>query len=223
MYSDQNLQLDRGSLGLARGHPSEGGPSTKSFFPFSGRERNRFFVNHAGARFSDGSAISGLDHPADGRAFGILDLDRDGFPDLAVVNANAPLFQLFRNQGDLVVQPGAAHFIALRFRGGNDSARPQGEWSPRDGFGARVEVSAGGRTLIREHRAGEGLAAQNSTTLLVGIGSAVRAERVTVHWPTGRSQTIENVAAGTLLTAHENPASSPSGSPWAKESYGAPR
>ena len=52
-----------------------------------------------------------------------------------------------------------------------------------------VEVDVGGRTLLREHRAGEGFSAQNSATLIVGLGAHQRAERavrVRKLWPSGR-------------------------------------
>ena len=75
--------------------------------------------------------------------------------------------------------------IAVRFVGGNHRARPGTGTSNRDGYGARVEVVVDGTTLLREHRCGEGLAAQNSATMLVGIGAHPAAESVTVRWPSG--------------------------------------
>ena len=46
--------------------------------------------------------------------FATLDFDRDGRVDLAVVNANEPLCELFANRSK------AGHILALRFVGGND-------------------------------------------------------------------------------------------------------
>ena len=48
---------------------------------WSGKERNHLFLNRSGEQFEDLSALSGLDHIADGRVFAVLDLDRD-FVDL---------------------------------------------------------------------------------------------------------------------------------------------
>ncbi len=134
------------------------------------------------------SGVSGLDHPADGRAFAVLDFDRDGWQDLAVVNANAPLLQLYRNQiGD--GEGDRAGIVALRFEGGNRVASSNDQWSARDGYGARVLVELGGRTLLREHRAGEGLAAQNSPTMRIGIGESDRADHLESDGPPGRRGT----------------------------------
>lgn len=171
----------------------------------SGYQRNRLFLNVEGRAFLDVSGLSAADSPADGRAFATLDFDRDGRIDLAVVNANEPLCELFANRSK------EGHFLALRFVGGNDRAAPTSAWSVRDGYGVQVEVEVGGRTLLREHRAGEGFSAQNSATLIVGLGAHPRADAVRVRWPSGRMQRITDVAAGALLTAYENPRHSPTG------------
>ena len=65
--------------------------------PFSGSERNHLFLSSHGKSFLDVSGISGVDSPSDGRVSVWLDMDRDGRQDLAVVNSNRPLFQLYRN------------------------------------------------------------------------------------------------------------------------------
>jgi thiol-disulfide isomerase/thioredoxin len=189
----------------------------------SGHERNHLFLSRQGIDFADVSALSGLDGAADGRAFGILDYDRDGWLDIAIVNANAPFLQLFRNQiGDRPradSQASAGKLLAVRFVGGNHTAAATTEWSTRDGYGAVVEVDLGEQTLVREHRAGEGFAAQNSATLGIGIGPAEAVPAVTVRWPSGRVQTARNVSADTLPTFYENPADSPDGSPFVGRPY----
>ena len=92
-----------------------------------------------GEQFYDIGAISNLDHPGDSRAFAILDYDRDGWLDIAMVNANAPLLQLFRNQiGSQADATGKGQALALRFVGGNNDAEPSASWSNRDGYGAMV-------------------------------------------------------------------------------------
>ena len=188
---------------------------------FSGHERNHVFLNQGREDYVEVSGVSGLDHPGDSRAFAVLDYDRDGWPDLAVVNANAPLFQLYRNQmGEREGVTGG--MVAVRFEGGNRSSEGSDQWSTRDGYGARVLLEIGERTLLREHRAGEGLAAQNSATIKVGIGDADRAKRLEIRWPSGRSYDTTAVPAGTLVTAYENPSTSPTGAPFVLTPYGVP-
>ncbi|MBN4059019.1 CRTAC1 family protein [Endomicrobium sp. AH-315-J14] len=187
---------------------------------FSGHERHRFFLNRGGKSFADLSAIAGLDHEGDGRSFAILDFDRDGFPDVATVHANAPLLTLHRNRlGERGLVGTPSSFVAVRLVGGNRSAKPSEEWSNRDGYGARVTVHLGDRRLLRELRAGEGLAAQNSATLLIGVGRSDSVDRVVVRWPSGKSSEVGGIPAGSLLTAYENPMDSPSGTQFLTEAY----
>ncbi len=190
----------------------------------SGLERNRLWINLDGREFVNLSGVSAIDDPADGRAVALLDYDLDGWVDLAVVNANAPLLQLFRNRiGELGdARPAEPPVIGVRFVGGNRESTSSDSWSNRNGIGASVRVSLGDVTLVREQRGGEGFAAQHSETLLIGIGQHTGAESVTVTWPSGRHQTLSNVSRNSLLTVYENPAESPSGSAFVVEDYAVP-
>ena len=69
----------------------------------------------------------------------------------------------------------------------------------RDAIGAVVHVTLGDRVLRRVKRRGEGFAAQNSATLLIGIGEATEADEVTVVWPSGDDSTVQNVSAGSRV------------------------
>lgn len=177
---------------------------------FSGNERDYVFCNRGGKSFDDVSLVSGLDHPGDARGLAILDLDRDGWVDLALANANTPQLVLYRNrQGDARKDGGAGPpAIAFRFVGGSRSGAPNGaeRWSTRDGYGAQVRVAVDGGTLLREHRCGEGMSSQNSATMLVGLGQARGADDVAVRWPSGRTTTVGPVQAGALVTVFEDPA-----------------
>lgn len=182
-----------------------------------GRERNRYFANLGGRSFVDASGLTGLDNPADSRGFAVLDYDRDGWQDLAMVNANQPLFNLYHNEMAAAGLDGG--LIALRFVGGNRTAAPSDEYACRDGYGARVAVDLGDEKIVREHRCGEGWSSQNSPTMIVGIGARKTAASVMVRWPSGRTTTTPAVPEGTLLTAYENPADSPSGEAFTSEPY----
>jgi len=167
---------------------------------FSGNERNHLFLQGR-SNFLDASDVSGLDDPADTRMFVLWDPDRDGWSDIALVNANTPRLALLRNGMSELTAPTGV--IAVRLLGANHTSRPAPGASPRDACGALVTVSVGDRELVREHPCGTGLAAQNSATVLIGLGPAERAERVRVSWPSGGESLTEDVAAGTLLTLQE--------------------
>ena len=185
---------------------------------WSGKETNHLFMNDEGRRFDEVSGISGLDHVADGRVFATLDFDRDGDQDVAVLNTNEPRFLLFRN-GISDGKPGGPRFVALRFEGGNRSPVASERWSARDGYGVIVDVTLGERHLVREHRCGEGLSAQNSSTLLVGLGDRDAAQGIEVRWPSGVVQRIGTVPSGTLVTVYEDPSAAPAGEAFVTSPY----
>jgi len=191
---------------------------------WSGNERNYvFFGGLPGGNFADLSGVSGLDDPADGKGFGVFDFDRDGWPDIGLVNTNTPRFRLLRNT--LGEGPGALdhHYVALRFVGGNREARPSSEWSARDGFGAKVTIDlTDDLTIYREHQTDSGLKSQHSATMLVGIGKHDEARSITIRWLSGKEQTTGSVRAGTLVTVYENSAASPTGEAFVMEPYSKP-
>ncbi|CAN5885650.1 hypothetical protein BH23GEM9_BH23GEM9_00400 [soil metagenome] len=185
----------------------------------SGHERNHFFANLREGGFKDLSRISGLDNLLDGRAYALLDHDRNGWQDIVIVNANAPKVQFYRNRiGEMDARTAQRQMIALRLVGGNHTPEPS-EWSSRDGYGALVKVELDEFTITREHRAGEGFAAQNSATMFIGIGERDRVRNVRIRWPSGHEQELGSLPARTLVTVYENPAQSPTGKPFVVEAY----
>ena len=166
---------------------------------FSGNESNSVFLNHGGTEFENISGVTGLDSLADGRAFAFFDFDQDGRSDIVLTNTNNPQLQLFRNE-----IKSAGKSIKVRLIGGNRLDRPDEGWSSRDAYGAHVLVEAGGKTLRRELRGGDGFAAQNSDILLIGIGDVAEVNKVTVLWPSGKRSEVSSLKAGSLLTIHEN-------------------
>ncbi|MEO1997828.1 MAG: ASPIC/UnbV domain-containing protein [Planctomycetaceae bacterium] len=178
------------------------------------------FLSRQAKQFVDLSALSGLDNIADSRVFAVWDFDRDGWQDIAVANSNAPLLSIYRNEiaaADKAREAGK--MIAIRFAGGNRNAKSNRQFGCRDGYGTKVRVTAGDFKLIREHRCGEGMAGQNSSTMFIGIGRNESVESVAVDWLSGVKQTFTNVPAGTLLTVHEDADDSPNKTPDVRTPY----
>jgi len=78
-----------------------------------------------------------------------------------------------------------------------------GERSNRDAIGARVTVTAGGRTQIRERAGGRSYLSHNDPRLHVGLGAARRVERVDVRWPSGAVDRVDGVAADQQIVIRE--------------------
>lgn len=189
----------------------------KAKLSLSGSERNHLFVKDHDGVFVDVSGNSGLDSANDGRSIAVFDFDRDGLQDFLLTNSNGKTLNLFRNQiGDLSE---SNQFIAIRFAGGNKSGKPVEGFSNRDGIGVRVRVSTEEDKILRELLCGEGLAAQNSRTLIVGLGPAVDASAINVEWPSGLSQQVENIASQSLITFFEDKLETEDGSGVLVEKY----
>jgi peroxiredoxin len=190
-----------------------------SGMPWSGNERNHlFFGGIQGESFADYSGITGMDDPGDGRAFALLDYDRDGRQDVLVASPGEPRFRLLRN--GLGQRVGADNgFIAVRFVGGNHTSGPSAEWSARDGFGTAVWVTLDDVVLFREHQPEGGYVGQHSNTMIIGLGDQAAADRLDLRWLSGKAQAIDNVPARKLVTVYENPAQSPTGDVFVVEDY----
>ena len=117
-----------------------------------------------------------------GRGLAVGDIDNDGRIDVLVVGQGAPL-ALFRNQP----APAAGHFLTLAL---------EGVVSNRDGVGAKVTVTAGGRSQVAVRFGGGSYLSASDPRLHFGLGEARRADRVEVHWPSGRRDAYEGLAAG---------------------------
>lgn len=189
---------------------------------FSGHETNQLWLNENGKVFREASGVSGINHGGDSRAFALLDYDRDGYQDFVMVNANRPFVQLFRNRiGDRIAAEQRAASIGLQFQGGQRSATASSEWSNRDGFGVRVEIQTQKVKLLREFRCGEGLAAQNSSTLVIGLGQHRGPVDLKVYWPSGRISTHADLATDAVYRVFENSADTQTGEAIVRQPYGA--
>jgi hypothetical protein len=88
---------------------------------------------------------------------------------------------------------------------GNRSLRLRlvGTASNRDAIGARVTVRAGGRTASRVVRTGSSYLSQSELPLTFGLGTAAKADDVTVQWPSGRRESLGALDAGQQYTVTE--------------------
>jgi hypothetical protein len=79
----------------------------------------------------------------------------------------------------------------------------RGTKSNADGIGAWIFLEAGGKRQTRYHIAGQSFTGQDTAILHFGLGELRRAERITVQWPSGVRQILENVPADQQITIQE--------------------
>ncbi len=156
----------------------------------SGRERNRMFLRW-GDNYADVTLVSGADDMADGRSFGLIDFDQDGWTDIALMTLNAPRFKLYRNEMSKQ-NPGNKPF-RFKLIGGQSGSTPSLELSNRDAIGARILLTfKSGKKVMMQKQRGEGFASQNSETLSIGVPNGDSVGRLEIRWPSGKLSVVES-------------------------------
>ena len=165
-------------LFVANGHLYPGletGPT-----PLRYPQRNLFYWNDQSAYVLAGrESGSGLEVEKVSRGAAFGDYDNDGDVDILIVNLN-DIPTLLRNDGG-----NSNNWLGLQFESVNGN---------REAIGARVQVSAGGRTQTREVRRSYGYQSAQDPRLLFGLGTATKVDSVVVRWPSGRRQTFPSVS-----------------------------
>jgi enediyne biosynthesis protein E4 len=154
-------------------------------------QSNRVFLNQGG-HFKDVSetAGDGFAHAAQHRGVVFADFDRDGRMDAAVTALNAPI-ELWWNRSPR--ENPARHWLQLRLTGRK---------SNRSAVGAEVRCFAGGRMQVRTVSGSAGYASTSDLTVHFGLGAETRA-KVEIRWPSGKVQTMAEVAADQRLAVME--------------------
>jgi len=75
-----------------------------------------------------------------------------------------------------------------------------GTKSNRAAIGARVTIRATGVKQFSEVRGGGSYLSQNDLRLHFGLGTAKKMESIEIRWPSGKVETLENVAADAIYT-----------------------
>ncbi len=168
-------------------------------------QEHTLFKGLGGGRFADVSREAGpvLSERTVARGACFADYDNDGKVDAFVVNLGA--------RGTLVhnVSTNTGHWIAVKLVGAmRPGDKPLAPGSPqsksnRDGIGARVEVSAAGKRWTAERVGGSGYLSQDDSRLHFGLGPASTVDKLIVHWPSGRQQTLEKLSVDRVLTVEE--------------------
>jgi len=168
----------------ANGHVN--GPAPTFRYPMP----TRLYLGRSDGRFVDISHQAGppWDVPRVGRGLAAGDLDNDGRCDALVVAQDGPL-GYFHNRTRQ-----AGRFVTLRL---------EGTISNRDGVGALVTLTAGGRRQVAQRVGGGSYMSALDPRLHFGLGPSDRVEKVEIRWPSGKTDRWPSLPAGTGYSLRE--------------------
>ena len=139
-----------------------------------------FLSDAAGGPFSV-ATNTGCDVPGDQRALVVFDYDRDGSPDLLITQVAGPTV-LLQNY------TAGKHWLTVAPVGSGDA-----------GIGARVTVTAGGRTTSQILLAGGSYLAGPPREAYFGLDAAPVADIVRIDWANGTTTELHDVEADQVL------------------------
>jgi hypothetical protein len=153
-------------------------------------QEQSFFRGLGNGLFEDVSRQAGavMDVKTVSRGACFADYDNDGKMDAFVVNLGA--------RGTLLhnVSKNDNHWIAIKLKS---------KKSNRDGIGARLELTAGGKKQVAERFAGSSYLSQDDDRVHFGLGSTTKIDKLTIKWPSGKEQTLQNLKVDHVLLVEE--------------------
>jgi hypothetical protein len=154
------------------------------------REPKLLFLNRGDGTFRNISELVGpaiqIPQVSRGAAFG--DLFNDGRLDIVVENLDGKPMILREEGGN------HNHWIGFELAGTK---------SNRLALNARIKAVAGDLIQIDEVRSGGSYLSQNDLRIHFGLGSHERLDRVDILWPSGKTETLTNLAADRFYAVKE--------------------
>jgi enediyne biosynthesis protein E4 len=124
------------------------------------------------------------------RSAAIFDVENDGDLDIVTNEYNSEPQVLMSN----LSEKREVHYLKLQLSGTK---------SNRNGIGALVTVTAGGRSQTKLNDGKSGYLSQSVMPLYFGLGDAKEVEKIEIAWPSGIKQVVEKPAINTILKIEE--------------------
>ena len=147
-------------------------------------ESTRAFRNLGNLKFQDVSEQWGLDHLGVSFGCAVVDLDGDGDLDIVYNNFEGPP-TLLRNNTT------SGHRVLIKLAG-----RPPN----RDAIGAELRIETASGIQVRQVYTERGVVASEPATVHFGLGNDTVIAKLTLHWPNGQLQVLEDLPVDRQLT-----------------------
>ncbi|MDR8390755.1 CRTAC1 family protein [Aliifodinibius sp. S!AR15-10] len=147
---------------------------------------NLFFENMGEGQFEDRTLSAGsFDNRDVSRGLAVIDITNNGRPDLVISNIDGGHPQLLLN-----TTSNQNHWLKLTL---------EGTESNRDAIGAKVQLNrTDGKTIYQEVKAGGSYQSSSSKSLFFGLSNS-EVQQLTIRWPSGLRQVLEEVPVDTVL------------------------
>ena len=149
-------------------------PGTNAYL----EDPSRLFINNGDGSFTEYSEPLGLLDRKSGRGVTCFDGDQDGDIDILIANSG-DIATLFRNDGG-----NQLNYLNLTLR----SEAPNTQAA-----GARIYVTAGGMTQLREIHNGSNYVSQNPAEQHFGLNNLTQVDGIRVVWPDGSETSRDNI------------------------------
>lgn len=146
-------------------------------------DASRLFMANGDSTFTEASQRFGFVDRDQGRGLICFDYDNDGDLDLFVENLDQP-WRLFRNNLD------KGNHLTVKLRGKSPNS---------EAIGARVYVTIGGKTQMREIQCGNNFISQNPAHAHFGLGTATSIDTLRIVWPDDSETVFNGVDANQRL------------------------
>ncbi|MGA7633658.1 MAG: CRTAC1 family protein [Terriglobales bacterium] len=159
------------------------------------REPKLLFLNRHDGTFRNISELVGpaIQIPQVSRGVAVGDLFNGGRLDIVVENLDGKPM-ILRNESGRNAGGNHNHWIGFELAGTK---------SNRLALNARIKAVAGDLVQVDEVRSGGSYLSQNDLRIHFGLGSHERLDRVEILWPSGKTETINNLAADHFYAVKE--------------------
>ncbi|AOS44751.1 FG-GAP repeat protein [Lacunisphaera limnophila] len=151
------------------------------------REKTLAYRNLGGLAFADMSAAWGLDETTVAFGSAVADLDGDGDLDLVYANHEGPPTVIRNDTTD-------GHAVVIRL----DGRAPN-----REGIGAELRLETAAGVQVRQLFNERGIASSEPALVHFGLGADPVIRKLTIRWPRGQVQVLEDLRADRLITVKE--------------------
>lgn len=152
---------------------------------------NYYYENQKNLHFNNKSKEEGINHPSFSNGASYADLDNDGDLDLIVSNLGDPAF-IYRNNS---TENNSGNFLILKLEGAGKN---------RNGIGTSITIKHDGNIQTRQHIISRGYQSGVSNQIHFGLGKINKIDQLTVNWPNGKRERLQDVKANQTLILKES-------------------